>query len=316
MRVLVTGGAGFIGHHLVKALVERGDDVVVLDDFSSGQRSRLVPADQHYVVEGSILDSAALDAAAQGCDVILPRGRARLGRAVADGTPANQRHQRVAARSRLRSRPLDRAFGASSSQAPPPCMAIRSSNRAPSGSDRTRGHRTLRASLPPSTTCTALGNSIGVETVALRYFNVFGPGQDPASEYSAVVPRFITAGPRRPSAGDLRQRRDFTGLRPRGQHRPGKSAGGIGEWDDGADLQHRVGQSLQSAGPPETIGDAVGQPIEPTLGPTRPGDVLHSQADVSVAREALGYEPSVSFEEGIARTLEWYRASAQKRRHQ
>ncbi len=153
----------------------------------------------------------------------------------------------------------------------------------------------------------SLGALHGIETVALRYFNIFGPGQDPASEYAAVVPRFIVAGLKGESPaiyGDGHQTRDFTYIdnvvaaNLAAAIRPGISRltcnVGCGGRFSLLELLARV-------------GDALGVDLTPTFGPARAGDVPHSQADIALAVERLGYEPAVGFDDGVRRTVEWFR---------
>ena len=155
-----------------------------------------------------------------------------------------------------------------------------------------------------------MGALSGVETVILRYFNIFGPGQDPASEYAAVVPRFVTAvlnGEQPVINGDGTISRDFTYvdnaveanmLAARGNVRSGITC------NVACGSRYSLLELLQA------IGDALGARVEPRFGPPRAGDILHSQADITRAREELGYEVKVPFGEGIARTVAWYRAQA------
>ena len=152
-----------------------------------------------------------------------------------------------------------------------------------------------------------LGGLHGVETAVLRYFNVFGPGQDPASEYAAVVPRFVTAvlGNQRPTInGDGEISRDYVYVDDVVEanllaSRP--SSPSALTCNVAAGSRHSLLELLQ------TICDAAGRRVDPVFGPPRSGDIQHSQADISLAHEALGYEVAVPFREGIARTVSWYR---------
>ncbi len=213
MKALVTGGAGFIGHHLVRALLERGDGVVVLDDFSTGFRERLTPyADRARVIEGSILDPDRLSEAMAGCEVVFHEAAlASVERSFARPGPTNEVNvegtvQVVLAAGRQGVRRV--VFAASSSvygvPVELPCReAMKPSPASPYGISKLAGEYYLHT----------IGGHVGVETVALRYFNVFGPGQDPDSHYSAVIPLFITAvlDGRRPTVnGDGGVTRDFT----------------------------------------------------------------------------------------------------------
>jgi UDP-glucose 4-epimerase len=153
-----------------------------------------------------------------------------------------------------------------------------------------------------------LGQLRGVETVVLRYFNVFGPGQDPASEYSAVIPRFVTAvlagrSPTINGSGEIS--RDFTYVE---NVIEANLLAAKASCPSGLTCNVACGTRYTLLELLRAIGDAAGRGAEPTFGPARAGDIVHSQADITLAREALGYEPVVPFHEGIARTVAWYRA--------
>jgi UDP-glucose 4-epimerase len=308
LKALVTGGAGFIGHHLVRSLLQHDDRVVVLDDFSTGLRERLdrysgrVP-----IIEGSILDPRSLDEAAEGCDVVFHEAAlASVERSFVDPVLTNEVNvagtiQVVLAAARQGVRRI--VFAASSSvygvPAELPCReSMKPSPESPYGVSKLAAEYYLHT----------LGRDLGVETVALRYFNVFGPGQDPNSDYAAVIPLFITAvlDGRRPTInGDGGITRDFTYV------------------DNvvAANLQAAVvpgvsGQTMNIACGDRTslldllaaICTAAGRAIEPVFGPPRAGDITHSLADVSMARSSIGYDVNVPFDVGIQRTVDWYRA--------
>jgi UDP-glucose 4-epimerase len=310
VRALVTGGAGFIGHHLVRALVERDAEVHVLDDLSTGEAARLAPVRQRITfVEGSVLDAAALDEAAAGCEVIFHLAAIpSVARSILAPLPSNNVNaggtietMLAAARAGVRRVVL---AGSSSIYGGPdvlPCHeGLVPNPRSAYAASKLAAEGYLHA----------IGELNGIATVALRYFNVFGPGQDPASEYAAVVPRFITqalAGERPTINGTGDVTRDFTyvdnvveaNLRAASAALAGPLTCNIGCGD------RRSLLDLVSA-----IAEATGRPIEPLFGPVRAGDVRDSQADISRAREQLGYEVVVRFEEGIRRTVAWYRDAA------
>lgn len=307
MRALVTGGAGFIGHHLVRNLLERGDEVAVIDNLSTGFAWRLDPfRDRITFIEGTILDAAALDAAMRSCEVIFHEAAIpSVARSVAAPKATNEANvtgtievMLAAARNRVRRL----VFAGSSSvygiPAELPCReTLRLAPTSPYGASKMAAEHYINT----------LGQLHGVETVVLRYFNVFGPGQDPDSEYSAVIPRFATAAlaGRRPTInGTGEVSRDFTYVDNVVQ---ANLLAARASSPSGITCNVACGARYSLIELLETIGDAAGGRVEPLFGPPRPGDILHSQADITLAREALGYEPGIDFHEGIARTVAWYR---------
>jgi nucleoside-diphosphate-sugar epimerase len=307
LKVLVTGGGGFIGHHLVRALLARGDEVAVIDDFSTGDRARLAPVrDRISLVEGSILDPASLDEAARGCEVILHEAAIpSVARSVADP----RRSDRVNAAGTIEvmlaavRHGVRRVVyaGSSSVYGVPdslPCVeTFRPKPESPYGVSKLAAEMYIRT----------LGKLHGVETVTLRYFNVFGPGQDPASEYAAVVPKFATAvlEGRRPTInGTGEVSRDFTYI---DNVISANLLAADGAGTSGITCNVACGDRHDLLELLDAICKAVGRPADPIFGPPRPGDIVHSLADISLARRELGYEPLVSFEEGIARTVAWFR---------
>ena len=306
MRALVTGGAGFIGHHLVRRLLERGDDVVVLDDFSTGHRARLEPLEHDIrLIEGSILDPERLDEAMHDREVVFHQAAlASVARSLVDPLRSNEvnvtgtvRVMQAAGRQRVR-RVL--FAGSSSVYGIPvrlPCdESMRPVPESPYGVSKLAAEHYVHV----------MGRHLGVQTVTLRYFNVFGPGQDPHSEYAAVVPRFITAvlrGEAPTINGSPDISRDFTyvdnvllaNLLAADERAP-----------TGVTCNIACGERITLMGLLDSIFEAAGRSVTPVIGPARAGDIQHSQADISAAREQLGYEPEVTVNEGIARTVEWF----------
>lgn len=306
MRVLVTGGAGFIGHHLVRRLLERGDDVSVIDDFSTGFESRLRTFEDHAeIVTGTILDESALDRAMAGCEVVFHEAAIpSVARSVAAPKASHAANvtgtiEVMLAATRHGVRRV--VFAGSSSIYGPaaelPCRETQvPAPSSPYGTGKLAAEHYVHT----------LGKLHGIESAVLRYFNVFGPGQDPTSEYSAVIPRFTTAvleGRTPVINGRGNISRDFTYV---DNVVEGNMLAALATSPSGLTCNVACGTRFTLLELLDAIGDAAGRRVEPDYGPPRPGDIVHSQADISLARSAFGYEPVVSFEEGIRRTVAWY----------
>lgn len=310
MRAAVTGGAGFIGQHLVGGLLGLGHQVKVIDDFSTGERSRLAPfADRIAVTEGTILDRAALDEAVAGCEVVFHEAaiasvaQSLVTPRLSNDVNVNGTIEVILAAARHGVRRV--IFASSSavyglSDELPSREIQRPEPTSPYGAGKLAAEHYLHS----------LGRLHGVGTVVLRYFNVYGPGQDPASEYAAVVPRFITAvlGGGTPIINGTGERsRDFVHIDDVVEanllaSRPSSPSELTCNVASGSRTSLR--ELLQA------VCVAAGRDVTPIIGPARLGDIQHSQADVSLARQALGYAASVSLSDGIARTVDWYRSGA------
>jgi len=309
MRALVTGGAGFIGHHLVRALVDRGDDVVVLDDFSTGRRERLAGMRAARIVEANLCAGPGLADALQDREVVFHLAAiASVARSVADPVATNAvnvdgtvRLMVGAVRAGVR-----RVVVASSSAVygGQPRLPSRESDLP----DPQSPYATSK--LAAEHYAHNIGGAGGVETVALRFFNVFGPGQDPQAEYAAVVPRFITAalsGERPVVYGDGRQSRDFAFVH---DVVGANLAAAVASGASGKTLNVGSGERCSLLDLLEAVGTAAGRTLDPVFEAPRAGDVRDSQADVSLAARVLGHRPSVDLAGGIRATLESYRESA------
>ncbi|MCX6032766.1 MAG: SDR family oxidoreductase [Chloroflexi bacterium] len=304
---LVTGGAGFIGSHIVDELVQRGERVKVLDDFSTGRRENLLGArGQIELFEGDIRNRQVVQLAMQGVDYVLHQAALpSVPRSVADPLTTNEVNVTgtlnvlVAAReARVR-----RVVYASSSSVYGNNPALPKHETMPIGP--LSPYATSK--LAGENYCRAFHHVYGLPTVALRYFNVFGPRQDPTSQYAGVMPRFIVALLRDESPtiyGDGTQSRDFTYVANVVQ----------------ANLlacysQEAIGQVMNVAcGERHTLLDLhselkalIGKNIRPVFGPARVGDVNHSLAAIDLASRLLGYRPSVGWHEGLRRTVMWYK---------
>jgi UDP-glucose 4-epimerase len=301
---LVTGGGGFIGSHLVKRLLRDGYSVRVLDNFATGHRANLERViEEIELIEGDLQSYERVHNAVRGCDLAFHLGALpSVPRSVQDPLTSNATNVVGTLNVLLAARDegVRRVVYASSSS------LYGASTELPKREDM---HPLPIAPYAVSKLagegyCRAFGEVYGLETVALRYFNVFGPGQDPRSQYAAVIPNFITAAleGRRPIVhGDGEQSRDFTYV------------------------DNAVDANLLAASAPGAAGEAfnvacgertslneivarisalTGAEVEAVNTDPRPGDVRHSLADISKAREILGYEPAVDFDEGLRRTFE------------
>lgn len=307
MKALVTGGAGFIGHHLVAALVRRGDEVHVIDDLATGDSTRLdAVVHQIEFVEGSILDRAQLARAMTGCEVVFHEAAIpSVSRSVVDPRRTNEVNVSGTIEVMLAAAEhgVQRVILAASSSVygASPTLPCRESQPpdplSPYATSKLAAEHYLHS----------LGNLHGIATIALRYFNVFGPGQDPRSEYAAVVPRFITAaldGQRPTVNGSLEISRDFTFI----DNVVGANLLAASEAaPSGLTCNIACGTRFSLGDLLEAIGAALGEKIDPILATARQGDVPHSLADIGLAASELGYEVAVPFPEGIRRTVEWYR---------
>jgi UDP-glucose 4-epimerase len=300
-RVLVTGGAGFIGSNLAQALLEAGEAVRVLDNFSTGSRANLDGLDVE-IVEGELRSYERVHNAVRGADVVFHLGAlGSVPRSVQDPLTSSA----VNVEGTLNVLLAARDEGVR--------RVVFSSSTSVYGTSRERPTRESSpldpispygvAKLAAERYCVSFSRVYeSFETVVLRYFNVFGPRQSPFSQYAAVVPLFVTAiaaGQPVTIHGDGEQSRDFTYVdnvvdatiaaagAPGASGRVFNIAGG-----EPASVNHVAG----------TIGAILERPVEKVFEPARPGDIRDSWADLSAARETLGYEPAVSLEEGLRRT--------------
>jgi UDP-glucose 4-epimerase len=302
--VLVTGGAGFIGSNLVEALLERGDDVRVLDNYSTGSRANLASLGRDVeVVEGDLRSYERVHTAVRGVELVFHQGAlGSVPRSVQDPLTSTAVNVEGTVNVLLAARDegVRRVVAASSSsvygdggqfprvetQSPDPISPY------------------AVAKLAAERFCVSFTRVYGIETVALRYFNVFGPRQDPTSQYAAVVPKFIRAvadGEPVTIHGDGEQSRDFTYVENIVEANL-QAADARGA--EGRVLNIAAGSSQTVNTLAATIGRLLARDVERTYGPAQAGDVRESWADVGAAREAIGYEPKVSFEEGLQRTID------------
>jgi nucleoside-diphosphate-sugar epimerase len=303
-RVLVTGGAGFVGSNLVRALLERGDEVRVLDNFATGNRANLAGLeDDVEVVEGELRSYERVHNAVRGVELVFHQGALpSVPRSVQDPlttsavTIEGTLNVLLAARDEGIRRVV---FASSSSVYGNGGTLPRSETQQP---DPISPYAV--AKLAAERYCVSFHRVYGLETVALRYFNVFGPRQDPASQYAAVVPRFIAAvNDGRPVTihGDGSQSRDFTYV---ANVVEANVLAADAEGAGGHVLNVATGRQATVNELADAIGAALGRPVEKEHLPARTGDVRDSWADVSAAASVLGYEPSVGLDEGLRLTAD------------
>lgn len=308
MRVLVTGVAGFIGSHLAARLLSDGHEVVGLDDLSDGSEDNLERARGVRLARADLRDADATRAAASGCGVVFHQGAKRsVPRSIAEPELFTDVNVRGTLNVLLAARAVGaRVVSASSSSVYgdqdrfPLVESMQPEPRSPYAASK----------LAAEAFCRAFSLSMDVPTVSLRYFNVYGPGQDPESEYAAVIPRFVLAcltGRSPVVHGDGEQARDFTYI------------------DDvveanvlaarAPDAAHGRALNVGGGAAPTTVNEILRVVAELTATSPQPvhespreGDVRRTEADVSLARDLLGYHPSVGIREGLARTVEHFRA--------
>jgi UDP-glucose 4-epimerase len=302
---LVTGGAGFIGSHLVEALLARGRRVRVLDNFSTGDPANLAGVrDRVEVIDADLADRAALARAVRGAGLVFHQAAlASVPRSVADPAATHEAcatgtlNVLVAARDagvrRVVYAASSSAYG--NSERLPKCETDPTAPLSPYAVAKLAGEQY----------CAAFTEVYSLETVRLRYFNVFGPRQSPDSPYAAVIPLFLRAmlaGQRPFIHGDGRQSRDFTFVDDVIQaNLLAADAPGV----SGRLYNVACGRRTSLLDLVASINDLLGTAIAPTHGPPRPGDVRHSQADIARATAELGYRPRTDVKAGVRRCVEY-----------
>ena len=306
---VVTGGGGFIGSHIVEELLRRGETVRVVDNFSTGKRKNLAtfqPTPE--IIEADISEARNLAGIFRGADYVIHQAAIpsvpksildplKSHRANVDGTLNVLNACRESGVKRVVYASSSSLYG--DSRTLPKHEEMMPNPLSPYGAQKLFGE----------IYCKVFTKSYGLETVSLRYFNVFGPRQDSTSQYSGVLALFIPAvlQNRRPTIyGDGLQSRDFTYVQNVVEanllacQAPGVS---------GEAFNVACGDRITLNSMLEQVNSITGKDIAPIYAEPRSGDIKHSQADISKARKLLNYEPKVSFAEGLGRTIEWYRKS-------
>ncbi|MCX5632781.1 MAG: SDR family oxidoreductase [Phycisphaerae bacterium] len=313
---LITGGAGFIGSNMVRFLLEKGQKVRVLDNFETGKRENLAevaggstgsPLNRIELIEGDIRDMDAVRQAVAGADVIYHL--AALGsvpRSIKDPLTSHDVNingivnMLIAARDAKARRFI---FSSSSSvygqsKVLPQHEGLLLQPISPYGATKAAGE----------IYCKVFYESYGLQTISLRYYNVFGPRQDPTSQYAAAIPLFVSALLRDKSPtifDDGEQSRGFTYIENVMQAN-WLAANAKETHGEAINISTRNAVTVNTV--VNTIRKLMGKEnIRPIYAPPRPGDIKHSLADVKRAKELIGYEPFVSFEEGITKAINWYK---------
>jgi len=303
-RYLVTGGAGFIGSHIAQALLDQGESVRVFDNLATGRETNLTALRNNaQFIRGDLRDLNAVRAAVKGVEVVFHQGAlASVPRSIADPITSLETNINGTQNVLLTARDagVRRVVYASSSSVYGNTPTLPKREDMPTNPMSPYAVQKLTGEL----LCRVFTQIYGLETVALRYFNVFGPRQDPTSQYAAVIPRFLTAliEKRRPIVfGDGEQTRDFTYIANVVQANllAATSPEAIGHaMNIGCGEQISLNTVLRLA------GELLNMTIDVEYREPRPGDVRNSLADISLAQRLLGYKPTVGFREGLARTLD------------
>ncbi|UCE24285.1 MAG: SDR family oxidoreductase [Candidatus Zixiibacteriota bacterium] len=309
MKYLITGGAGFIGSNIAAKLVEQGETVRILDDFSTGRRENLIALEGKVeLIEGDIRDIAITQKAVSGMDYVLHQAALpSVPRSVKDPLTSNA----VNVDGTLNLLEASRKAGVRK-------FVMASSSSVYGESEELPKHEGLRPDPLSPYAVTKLTNEYYLKvfwelyqfpTVALRYFNIFGPHQDPKSEYAAVVPRFITdllAGRQPVVFGDGEQSRDFTYIDNCVQANLLATSHDdiVGDYYNVAcGARFTLNQML------DILRSVIGTDVQAKYDPPREGDILHSYASINKL-EKHGYKPAVGFEEGLRRTVEFFRGQS------
>ncbi|QBD83538.1 SDR family oxidoreductase [Ktedonosporobacter rubrisoli] len=305
-KYLVTGGAGFIGSHIAETLLKQGEAVRILDNIATGRQANLEAlreyAERVEFIDGDIRDAKLVRTAVEGTEVVFHQAAlASVPRSIADPVASLETNINGTQNVLLAARDagVRRVVYASSSSVYGNTPTLPKHEEMPTAPMSPYAVQKLTGEL----LCGVFTRIYGLETVALRYFNVFGPRQDPASEYAAVIPRFITAllEKRRPIVfGDGEQTRDFTYVENVVQ---ANLLAATAPAASGAAMNVGCGDQISLNSVLQIAGDLLGVRVDAEYREPRAGDVRDSLADISKAQRLLGYKPTVDFREGLARTI-------------
>jgi UDP-glucose 4-epimerase len=307
-RYLITGGVGFIGSNLAHALAAKGERVRILDDLSTGRLQNLAGIqDRVELVQGDLRDAEAVQRAVAGVEVILHQGALNsIPRSIKEPGPTNAVNVTgtLLLLEAARQAKVRRVVYASSSSAYGDTPGLPKTEDMPTAPKAPYGVSKLAAELY----CRAFTQVYGLETVSLRYFNVFGPRQHPDSEYAAVIPRFLRRmlrGERPVIFGDGEQSRDFTPVENvvAANLLAADSTRGAGEAFNIA-----CGQVTSLNQIVAWLNELLGTALPAERAAPRPGDIRHSYASIEKARTVLGYQPRTDIRAALGRTAEWFRA--------
>ncbi|SRR6266849_263965 len=304
VRYLITGGAGFIGSHIAQALLDRGESVCIFDNLATGKRTNLaILKGGIQFIQGDLRDLKSIKDATKGVEVIFHQGAlASVPRSIADPITSLETNINGTQNVLLAARDagVRRVIYASSSSVYGNTPTLPKHETMPTKPMSPYAVQKLTGEL----LCGVFTQIYGLETVSLRYFNVFGPRQDPNSEYAAVIPRFLTAvlkGERPIIFGDGEQTRDFTYIANVVQANllAASSPAAIGYA-----INIGCGEQISLNTMLHIVEELLGITVDAEYREPRPGDVRNSRADISLAQHLLGYKPTIGFREGLAHTLD------------
>jgi nucleoside-diphosphate-sugar epimerase len=306
-KFLVTGGAGFIGSNICAKLISQGCFVRVIDNLLTGKKSNLAGIlDKMEFIEADMGDPDIARRAMKGIDVVLHEGALPSVPLSIDDPAATHRHcvdatftLLLAARDAKVKRFVYAASSSAYGDTPtlPKIEAMPVNPLSPYAA----------AKLVGEYYCSVFDKVFGLETISLRYFNVFGPHQDPTSQYAAAIPAFVTAilKDERPTVyGDGEQSRDFTYI---DNVVEANLLAARAKQTKGEVVNIACGEAVTVNEIIDTINKLLAKDVKPAYAPSRPGDVKHSLADISLARKLLGYKPVILFKEGLQKAIDWYR---------